>query len=68
MLDECERALFVADREGARVHRFSLINRAVEGAHPPLTEQTLLLAAWSASDLQPRQDVHAGMWALLHAR
>ena len=32
MLEECERALFVADRENGRVHRFSLINRAYEGA------------------------------------
>jgi hypothetical protein len=32
VLEECERALFVADRENGRVHRFSLINRAYEGA------------------------------------
>ena len=32
MLEECARALFVADREGARVHRFSLVSRAIEGA------------------------------------
>ena len=35
VLEECERALFVADREGARVHRFSLISRAIEGARLP---------------------------------
>lgn len=35
VLEECERALFVADREGARVHRFSLVSRAIEGARLP---------------------------------
>lgn len=54
MLDECERALFVADREGARVHRFSLINRAIEGAHPLRMEQHIAVKCRSASDLQPR--------------
>ncbi len=32
VLQECSRALWVAEREAARVHRFSLDSRSLEGA------------------------------------
>ena len=31
VLEECGRALYVAEREASRVHRFSLDTRALEG-------------------------------------
>ena len=31
VLEECGRALYVAEREASRVHRFSLATRALEG-------------------------------------
>lgn len=32
VLQECSRSLWVAEREAARVHRFSLDSRSLEGA------------------------------------
>ena len=50
VLEECGRALYVAEREASRVHRFSLATRALEGKASCRPQQCPLDRAALASD------------------